>query len=393
MILAIAYGDFALPKMRDQTLFVEALFPASPKSYVFSPSMPARVIAEPASLGYPPMYSAFLKPLETLRPAIALLIWQGVSLLALAYGVFLLGSGASKMDAAGSEMHDDGWFAFSYVPFLLALWNGTGSIAFGLFPLMVGYFAVVAKREFIGGFVLALCFVDPYLLVPVATLCAALLARKRLSCPVGVVMGLAFWIGINYWAAPAAFTHWLQVQMPQTVVQFDPAVNLPWVLSNLPQAMTMMIPLQNQPALVQLVWLGAAVLAMIGVWQILELVKNTKEKFNMAPMSFITGLYMIPLVVPGLHYVELSCLLVMGLIIFSLEWRQATDWRLKSLVRVSAIAINAYGAFLYFKPEFALPILLPLALLILFRRLIESIHLAAEEHHGLVRPPEIDMVD
>ena len=409
LILAMAYGDFAMPKWRDQTLYVEALFPAersgasregssheagpheaSAQERTITRSTPERVLADPLSLGYPPLYSIFFKQLSTLRPSISLLIWQFASLLVLAYGVFLLGAGASKMDAQGSEMADEGWFAFAFLPFVLAIWNGTGNVIFGLFPAMLGYFAVVAKKEFLGGFVLALCFVDSCLLVPASVMSCALLARGKPRCLIGLLVGLAFFMGVNYWFAPAAFTQWLQANLPATIVQFDPSVKLPWFVANLPQAVTMIIPLEKQPGLIQLVWLGACAIVLIVVYQVLQLVRKTKENFNVAPLSFVTGIYLIPLVVPGLRYLDLTCLLLLGLIVFSLEWRQATDWRLKTLVRVSAIAINAYGALVYFAAPIAYPVILGVCLLVLFRRLIEAIHLAAQEHEGLVRPVDID---
>jgi hypothetical protein len=178
--------------------------------------------------------------------------------------------------------------------------------------------------------------------------------------------------------------------MPQTIVQFDPSVKLPWFVANLPQAVTMLIPLEKQPGLIQLVWLGAAAIVMIVLYQLMQLVRKTKENFNVAPLSFLTGIYLIPLVVPGLCYLDLTCLILLGLIVFSLEWRQATDWRLKTVVRVSAIAINAYGALIHFEAPLAYPIILAVCFLVLFRRLIEAMHLAAEEHQGLIRPVDID---
>jgi hypothetical protein len=298
------------------------------------------------------------------------------------------------MDAAGAELADEGWFGFTYLPFILSIWNGSGMMVFGLLPLMIGYFSLIAKRYFLGGFVMAASFAEPCLLSPAIMVALATAVRGKPSGFVGLIFGLFTCLGINYFYAPDLMMEWLHSIIPQTTMLFDYSVPLRSIVANLPQAATMMIPLDKQVNLAQLVWLGASALFALMFWQISQLIHSTKENFNVAPLAFMCGLYLIPLAVPGVKYIDLSCLVMLGMIVFSLEWRQTTDWRLKSLVRVSAIAINGFGALAYFYPQIARPILLAIFLLILFRRLVEAIHIGAAEHGQMLKPPEpVEFID
>jgi hypothetical protein len=74
-----------------------------------------------------------------------------------------------------------------------------------------------------------------------------------------------------------------------------------------------------------------------------------------------------------------------GMVVASLEWRTFSDWRLKTTLRVTAIAVNSFAVLVIFQPQYAYPLILIGVLIIYFRRIVEAVHLAASEHGGVIQ--------
>lgn len=338
-----------------------------------------------STFAYPPMCAMLLTPLTHLSVEMALLTWQGMSLFVLAYCVFLLGKAASRIDAASGDSDNSGWYALLFFPTLLGLWSGNGDIIFGLLPLTFGYYLAMTKKFLPAGILFSLCLAKPVCLLPGFVTAFALLTHKRPRCMAGFLIGLALIIGANGLLSWAAFTAWLNSIKPALQLNFaaENSRSVQEYVANLPQAFLLMIPESQQPQLVSLAMLFAGFLLILALHQIVQMQKSLKDEYQIIPLTFVTGLYLIPLVVPGVNYSDLSIMVLAGLVIASLEWRKFSDWRLKTTIRVTAIAINAFGLLVVFQPQYAYPLILIAILIIYFRRIVEAVHLAASEHGGV----------
>ncbi len=339
------------------------------------------------SFPYPPLWSLALAPLAGLPQPMALITWQGLSLLALSYCVFLTGKAASRIDAASGESEHSGWLALMFFPILLSLWTGSGDIIFGILPLTFGYYYAMTKKFATAGLFFALCLCKPACLLPGFVTAFALLTHKRPRCMGGLILCLAILIGANATLSWTAFTSWLGTLTPNYHLNFAQEQTKPLMsyIANLPQALLVMVPDERQMGLSSLALLLSGALLLLALHQIMQMQKSLKEDYQIVPLSFVTGLYLIPLVIPGGTYGDLSILVLAGLVVASLEWRKFSDWRLKTTVRVTAIAINAFALLVLFKAEYAYPLILIAVLIIYFRRIVEAVHLAASEHGGVVQ--------
>ncbi len=338
-----------------------------------------------SSFAYPPMCAMVVAPLAHMNIELALLTWQGLSLLALAYCVFLLGKAASRIDAASGDSENSGWYALMFLPTLMGLWSGNGDIIFGIVPLAFGYYLAMTKKFLPAGFLFALCLSKPLCLLPGFVTAFALLAHKRPRCMAGFLIGLAVTIGANAALSWTAFTAWINSVKPALHLNFavENSRSVQEYVANLPQALLLMIPEAQQSSLVSLAMLCAGFLLVLALHQIVQMQKGLKDEYQIVPLTFVTGLYLIPLVIPGVNYSDLSIMVLAGLVIASLEWRTFSDWRLKTTIRVTAIAINAFGLLVIFQPQYAYPLILIAILIIYFRRIVEAVHLAASEHGGV----------
>ncbi len=343
-----------------------------------------------SSFAYPPLCAIIMAPLAQLDVEIALLTWQGLSLLALAYCVFLLGKAASRIDAASGESDNSGWYALMFFPTLMSLWSGSGDIIFGILPLTFGYYFAMTKKFLPAGILFALSLGKPVCLLPGFVTAFALLAHKRPRCMAGFLIGLAVVIGANATVSWAGFTAWLNSIKPALHLSFalESSRSVQEYVANLPQAFLLMIPEEHQSQLVSLAMLFAGFLLVLALHQIVQMQKDLRDEYQIVPLTFVTGLYLIPLVVPGVSYSDLSIMVLAGLVIASLEWRKFSDWRLKTTIRVTAIAINAFGLLVVFQPQYAYPLILIAILTIYFRRIVEAVHLAASEHGGVEQVSE-----
>ncbi len=384
-----------MPNWRNQTDFVSTMMPAAhlASAHQFTEMYTGLGLAHPggslaigrSTFAYPPLCALIITPLAQLNVEIALLTWQGLSLLALAYCVFLLGKAASRIDAASGESDNSGWYTLMFFPTLLGLWDGNGDIIFGILPLSFGYYLAMTKKFLPAGILFALCLGKPVCLLPGFVTAFALLAHKRPRCMAGFLIGLAAVVGANATISWAGLIAWLSSIKPALNLDFamESSRSVQEHVANLPQAFLLMFPESQQSQLVSLAVLLAGFLLILALHQIVQMQKSLRDEYQIVPLTFVTALYLIPLVVPGVNYSDLSIMVLAGLVIASLEWRKFSDWRLKTTIRVTAIAINAFGLLIVFQPQYAYPLILIAILIIYLRRIVEAVHLAASEHGGV----------
>jgi len=88
---------------------------------------------------YTPLVAGFFAPLSLAGPNYALLIWQALSVLALAFSCWLL---ARVTSGKAGEIF---FLASLYFPVFLTLWAGQLGLAFGVAPLCAGYFLLLRQ--------------------------------------------------------------------------------------------------------------------------------------------------------------------------------------------------------------------------------------------------------
>lgn len=199
-----------------------------------------------------------------------------------------------------------------------------------------------------------------------------------------------FWFAANAfttWCSTTILTTWQSLLNPGTHILFAAENSKPLTdfIANLPESLVVTLPLNLQAGMGPLALCVAGTILAIALHQMVQMQKSLKDDYQIVPLTLVTALYLIPLVVPGATFGDLLLMVPAGLIIASLEWRKFSDWRLKTTVRVTIIAINSFALLVLFARQYAYPLILIAVLIVYFRRIVEAVHLAASEHGGVVQ--------
>lgn len=320
-----------------------------------------------AAYMYSPLVAWFFSPLSYLRPNLSLLLWQGISLAALALSCCLL-SRLGQINASNTF-----FLSFLLFPVFITLWIGQLGIVFGILPLCVGFLLLMKDRPFLAGVAWSVLSLKPQYLSIVGVVALALALVGRLYCLGGIVFGSAGLFLANLLIFPQEVTiNWLIAFKVSEAIFSSGLYTVPiHLITSLPSNLLMLFPLTQRSLFKLPIYLLAAALWFIGLWQCRKLVKANVNEFLKASLPVVIGLVLSPLASPHMLYYDLCMLLPAGVILWGQTWPAQRVAFLRRLALFAWISISLYfPLFLGSKPILALPLVLDLILLGLFASLL-----------------------
>ncbi len=279
---------------------------------------------------YPPLVAFVFAPLSQFSLRDALLVWQAISLSALAVSAYLAAK-LSQIDKPAANLF---FISFLSLPLLHVLAFGQVSIVLGVLPLVAGYLLWQRGNNFFAGLVWALLSMKVQLFVPVALIVLASLISTycrrdakldlRISTPakqltIGMITGLCLYHGLpTLLLGPSVFFGWLRV-IALTIKTIH-VPSMPWsyhLTISLPNAILFLTPSNWQEIarlvskLVSLAGFTLAITALVKISSNKTLVPARQKE-----IMLIVACLFPPLIAPYLRIYDCTLLLLPTWIIF-----------------------------------------------------------------------------
>jgi hypothetical protein len=329
---------------------------------------------------YSPANALLYAPFALLPTVASMLSWQAFSLAALVLATMFAArlpveplqlqrpDGAAKETPAKHIRIDDAFFALClFFPIIHTLLIGQLGLLVGLLPMAAALLLLLRKRELLAGLCFSFMLLKPHFL-PVALLVAGVLAlNKRWQCAAGLVVGClglvvvsAAVLGPGSWLA---FLH--SFGMTDTFFS-NPSYGVPIHLISCLPGTAMQAVAPEQRHLVKLVTYTIAALCGLHALLVCNQLYKRESHERALLLTMMTGILILPIVVPHLLFYDLCVYGLVGLLVFALPWPREDKFVLTVWTSVSWIGLNIfYVAAVAASKALPSPLLLP-ALLVVF---------------------------
>jgi len=326
--------------------------PFDKATHALLPHLPQNLTA---AYMYSPLVAWIFTPLSHLRPNLSLLLWQGLSLAALAICCALL---AALTQTRSSDIF---FFSFLLFPVFISVWIGQLGIVFGLLPLCGGYFLLMKNRPFLAGLAWSFLSLKPQYLPTVGLVGLALALVGRIHCLLGIVLGSAALFLANLFILPKEITmNWLRSLKASDATYVTGLYTVPiHIITSLPSNLLMLFPVSQRPSLKLPFYSLAAALWLIGLWQGRKLARSNEDWSSKISLISAIGLSLLPLVPPHMLYYDLCMFFPAGVILAGREWTTPEgDFLRKSALMAWASISLYFPFFLTVNADVALPLVL-----------------------------------
>ncbi len=316
---------------------------------------------------YPPIVALMVSPLTYLPPASALLVFQGLSLLALWVSAFLV----AECQPRRTEQLFCGSFLF--LPLLIAVMIGQLDLLVGLLPYSLMYFLLHGRKPFAAGLCGSLAFLKPQLVLIPGIVALVLLLNRQWKAAAGMALGVTLLLLSTLAWGPEMFGSWITAIKLQEADFLSPQAGVPRQLAmSIPRLILFLVPLESIPLAKPFVYALAAGLILTVVVALRRFLTREKDWHAALNVMFAAACLTLPLAAPHLFYYDLVVLSLAGWLAFSPEnsdrWRRFLVPRTRLLWTIMSIyaivLINTFGIDTY------LPLLVLLPTLIVFCNLI-----------------------
>jgi hypothetical protein len=372
--------------------FVDSPFDRA--AHEFLPELPK---ATTGAYMYTPLVAGFFAPLSLAGPNYSFLLWQAISMLALAF------SSWSLSQISAQKWTDFYFLSFLFAPVFLTLWAGQLGLVFGLTPLCAGFLLLIRQRPLAAGMVWSLLLLKPqyFLAAAMPALILAISGRFRAfaGMAVGVVILAALTISLF---SPALTMQWLQSHRVSDSIFSSGLHAIPGhLITGLPANLMILFPQHLREDLKWLLYTASAALWFFVIWFGVKIVRYGIADRVSNSIMVATGCMLCALTLPHLLYYDLCVLLPAGALLLSNKEPLFTGTTFKAIALTGWITISSFlPILLTYSKQLLLPLLLELLLLILFviflrqakavcRRAVTS-HAAAAESHGTTGQPDCD---
>jgi hypothetical protein len=312
---------------------------------------------------YTPLVAGFFAPLSLAGANYSLLIWQVLSVLALAFSCWLLARVTMKKTS-------DVFFLTSlYAPVFLTLWAGQLGLGFGLAPLCAGYFLVLRQWPVAAGLVWSLLLFKPqyFLAAAFVTLLLALSGRYRTFA--GMTLGVVVLLGLTtIFFSPELTLHWLQSHRVSDSIFSSGLHGIPaHLITGLPANLMILFPPEARAALKWPLYAGAALLWLVGLWFGVKLARAKLPDPTWISLALVLGVLLCALTLPHLLYYDLCVLLPAGVLLLGKNGPLPDDKSYRSIGVIGWIVVSAsLPLLLAYNEQKMLPLILELFLLALW---------------------------
>ncbi len=327
-----------------------------------------------ASIGaymYTPLVAGFFAPLSLAGPNYSLLIWQALSVLALAFSTWLL----ARITAG--KPSDVFFLTFLYAPVFLTLWAGQLGLAFGLAPLCAGYFLLLRQWPLASGVVWSLLLFKPQYFLAAAFVALILTFRGRYRTFTGMTVGVITLLGASVvFFSPELTLQWLQSHRVSDLTYSSGLHGIPaHLITGLPANLMILFPLNARAALKWPLYAAAALAWLAGIWYGIKLARAQLSDPAWISLALIIGVVLCSLTLPHLLYYDLCVLLPAGVLLSAENGPLPRQLSLRSTAVTGWIVVSAFlPLLLAFTEQRTLPLILELILSALFVVLLSRLH-------------------
>lgn len=277
---------------------------------------------------YPPLIALILAPLSAFSMRTALILWQVISLIALAIAACI----TAKLPQVNRPVGNLFFFAFLSLPLLHVLIFGQVTVIFGLLPLVVGYLMWQQGKDLLAGIAWSFLSMKLQLFVPVALITLSCLIssswrtkpkldsdRSATQLTIGMIAGLVMYHGLPVlFLGPSVFAGWLNVV--NLAFKTTHVVSHAWAYHltvSLPNAILFLTPSAWQSAAGPLSKVVGLIGTAIAVVSLVKISLNTTVAATSKKEMLITVACLFPpLIAPYLRIYDCTLLLLPTWLIF-----------------------------------------------------------------------------
>lgn len=354
------YPDASAPSFVDSPFdkAVHRLLPQLPKQYT-------------GAYMHIPLVAGFFAPFSYIDPNWSLLIWQILSVTALALSCRML---SRHVQLNGQEVF---FLSSLFLPVFLTLWAGQLGLGFGLLPLCIGFVLVHRQRSFLGGLVWSLLLLKPQFVLAGAFVAVSLALTHRFRVLIGMTVGVTALIVftiLTFGTGPTM--QWLLSHRVSDATYSSGLQGIPGhLITGLPANLMILFPVSQRASLKLPLYAAAAAFWIFGLWYCHNLAKALRNPSVALTISFIIAVSLTSLTSPHLLYYDLCVLLPAGVLLLAQNGPLSGEKRLRWIAVGAWIAVSAFFPILIAFAQYkAVPLILELILLTHFCALLSLVN-------------------
>ncbi|MDP9129635.1 MAG: DUF2029 domain-containing protein [Candidatus Binatota bacterium] len=289
---------------------------------------------------YIPLVAGFFAPFAWLNPNLSLLLWQGISALALLWCCREL---AALTGAKTGEMF---FLAFLFLPIFLTLWAGQLGLTFGLLPLCLGFSLLVNNRPLLAGVIWSILLLKPQYFLAAAFVSLVLLVSGRYWTFIGMSSGVIGLLIITLLAfGPDLTQQWLLSHQVSDAMYSSGQQGIPsHLITGLPANLMILFPVAQRPALKWPLYFGAAMLWVIGFGYAIKLAKAKLDSLPGLAIALTIGICLSAITLPHLLYYDLCVLVPAGALLLTKSGPWAGRKELRWLAVLGWVSVSGFLA-------------------------------------------------
>jgi hypothetical protein len=275
-------------------------FSAASKEYVFM-------------FMYSPLVALFFAPLSMVPPHLGLLIFQSLSVTALAVGCLLF----AKSEGYGKESF---FTAFAFLPVITTVWIGQLGLLFGLLPFCAGYYFLRKQKDFLAGLLWSAALLKPQLF-PAACICAFLLLfQKRAGAVLGLICGSLVFLLANLCFGVDLLLNWFSsLGISESILSGTQFQSRNYLIASLPGAILSQLPSALRLDWKWLVYGGCLAVEAAYCFLLHRLVLRQENRTLAEQCIVMLALLSLPIFSPRLLLYDLCIFMLPALI--AVRWR------------------------------------------------------------------------
>jgi hypothetical protein len=338
--------------------------PFDKAAHEFLPHLPESSVG---AYMYTPLVAGFFTPLSKAGPNFSLLIWQVLSVLALASSCWFL----AKISA--SKTSHIFFLSSLYAPVFLTLWAGQLGLGFGLAPLCAGFFLLLRQWPLAAGFVWSLLLLKPQYFLAAAFVALVLGVSGRYKALIGMTLGVIMLLGATVgFFSPELTLLWLQSHGVSDSIFSSGLHGIPaHLITGLPANLMILFPPTARAALKWPLYAGSALLWGLGLWCAVRLGRAGLSDSAWISLALVIGVSLCSLTLPHLLYYDLCVLIPAGVLLITKNGPLPDPVNFRYIGLKGWITVSAFlPILLAYTEQKLMPLILELSLLALFVMLL-----------------------
>jgi hypothetical protein len=311
---------------------------------------------------YTPLVAGFFAPLSLMGPNLSLLVWQALSVLALALSCWFMAQ------ITATKTSDLFYLSFLYGPVFLTLWAGQLGLAFGLAPLCAGYYLLLRQWPLAAGLVWSLLLLKPQYFLAAAFVALILAMIRRYRAFLGMALGVVILFALTVIVfSPELTLHWLKSHRVSDSIFSGGLHGIPaHLITGLPANLMILFSPDVRAALKWPLYAGSAVLWLVGFAYGLKLARDSLAATTVISLMLILGVLLCALTLPHLLYYDLCVLMPAGALLLAGDGPLPTERYFRMIGLIGWLVVSVFLPFLLgFSGQKILPLILELILLAL----------------------------